>query len=223
MALKKKKAAAKRTTKKSPAKRAASGKKTSSKKKAAATKKSSTRKKTAARKKTSAKKKSSAGKKASASRKKPAAKKKTSKARFRRKARASTSKTSRKALVPKAPVTKTTRTAAAAKRLTALDLPAPLKDYASRLEKNLNQLERDISRAQANARKSGTQLLREASRYLGTLESWGETRWRKLTQPYQREAAKMLARVEAALPLAATARTPRKKKPARAAKRKTRR
>ena len=97
----------------------------------------------------------------------------------------------------------------------SVNLPATLGQYVKRIDKGLNTLERDLAKAQASARRQGTRLLRDASRYVGKLEHWGEVRWRRLTRPYQRDAAKLLARVEAAVGLVPAAKSRGKKKATR--------
>lgn len=84
-------------------------------------------------------------------------------------------------------------------------LPGTLRGYVREVESLLNRLEKEITKAGANARSSSARLLREASRWVGALEERGEGAWDRLTGPYRREAARLLDRLESAL-------TPAKKK-----------
>lgn len=97
-------------------------------------------------------------------------------------------------------------------------LPATFREYAAELRKRLDRLERDITRAQLQARRHAARLLREASQQLGRLEVAGEAGWRKLGASYQKELVALLKRLEKALAPPA-ARTPARKKKAAASRR----
>jgi hypothetical protein len=92
-------------------------------------------------------------------------------------------------------------------------LPGTLRGYVREVESLLNRLEKEITKAGANARSNSARLLREASRWIGALEERGEGAWDRLTGPYRREAARLLDRLESAL-------TPAKKTAKEKAKRK---
>lgn len=91
-------------------------------------------------------------------------------------------------------------------------LPATLREYASDLRKRLDRLERDLAKAQVEARKRAARLLREASHQLGRLEVGGEAAWRKLGAAYQKDLVALLERIEKALAPPAKRRPARKKK-----------
>jgi hypothetical protein len=94
-------------------------------------------------------------------------------------------------------------------------LPATLREFASLLRKRLDRLERDVTKAQLEARRRAARLLREASQQLGRLEVAGEAGWRKLGASYQRELVALLKRLERALAPPATRKPARKKAAAR--------
>ena len=96
-------------------------------------------------------------------------------------------------------------------------LPPTLREYAGELRKRLDRLERDIAKAQLQARRSAARLLREASQQLGRLEVAGEAGWRKLGASYQKELLALLKRLEKAVAPPARKATRRKKAPAKAA------
>ncbi len=92
-------------------------------------------------------------------------------------------------------------------------LPPTLREFASELRKRLDRLERDVTKAQLEARRRAATLLREASVQLGRLEVSGEAGWRKLGASYQKDLVALLKRLEKALaPLGA--RKPARKKAA---------
>lgn len=93
-------------------------------------------------------------------------------------------------------------------------LPPTLREYAGDLRKRLDRLERDLAKAQLEARKRAARLLREASHQLGRLEVGGEAAWRKLGAAYQKDLVALLKRIEKALAPAAKRRPARKKKAA---------
>lgn len=94
-------------------------------------------------------------------------------------------------------------------------LPPTLREYAGELRKRLDRLERDVTKAQLEARRRAARLLREASQQLGRLEVAGEAGWRKLGASYQKELVALLKRLEKALAPPA-ARKPARKKAAAA-------
>jgi hypothetical protein len=94
-------------------------------------------------------------------------------------------------------------------------LPRTLREFASELRKRLDRLERDITKAQLEARRRAARLLREASQQLGRLEVAGEAGWRKLGASYQKELVALLKRLERALAPPATRKPARKKAAAR--------
>lgn len=101
-------------------------------------------------------------------------------------------------------------------------LPATLREFAAELRKRLDRLERDVTRAQIEARRRAARLLRDASHQLGRLEVAGEAGWRKLGASYQKELVALLKRLEKALaPPAARkpARKPARKKKVAASRR----
>jgi hypothetical protein len=100
-------------------------------------------------------------------------------------------------------------------------LPPTLREFAGELRKRLDRLERDVTRAQLEARRRAAKLLREASQQLGRLEVAGEAGWRKLGASYQKELVALLKRLEKALAPPAARKSARKRpaapKPAPAA------
>ena len=104
-----------------------------------------------------------------------------------------------------------------ATRLARLEgqLPPTLREFASELRKRLDSLERDVTRAQLEARRRGASLLREASQQLGRLEVSGEAGWRTLGASYQKELIALLKRLEKALAPPAARKPARKKTAAR--------
>ena len=95
-------------------------------------------------------------------------------------------------------------------------LPTTLREYAAELRKRLDRLERDITKAQMEARRRAARLLREASHQLGRLEVAGEAGWRKLGASYQKDLVALLKRLEKAVA------PPAARKPARKPERKKR-
>jgi hypothetical protein len=95
-------------------------------------------------------------------------------------------------------------------------LPPTLREYAAELRKRLDRLERDLAKAQLEARKRAARLLREASQQLGRLEVGGEAAWRKLGASYQKDLVALLKRLEKAVspPMSARRRAPARKKTA---------
>ena len=80
-----------------------------------------------------------------------------------------------------------------------VDLPPTLREYVALVRRRLGQLEQQIVRARMDIRRRAARLLREGSHQLGRLEALGERRWRGLTDPYRRELARMLRRLERAV------------------------
>jgi hypothetical protein len=78
-------------------------------------------------------------------------------------------------------------------------LPPTLREYANQIRKQLDRLERELTRAQMTARRSAARLLREASQQLGRLEVAGEAGWRKLGASYQKDLLALLKRLEKAV------------------------
>ena len=96
-------------------------------------------------------------------------------------------------------------------------LPPTLREFAGELRKRLDRLERDVTRAQLEARRRAAKLLREASQQLGRLEVAGEAGWRKLGASYQKELVALLKRLEKALTPPAARKPARKKAAAKPA------
>lgn len=94
-------------------------------------------------------------------------------------------------------------------------LPPTLREFASELRKRLDNLERDVTKAQLEARRRAARLLREASHQLGRLEVAGEAGWRRLGASYQKDLVALLKRLEKALVPSAARKPARKKKVAR--------
>lgn len=111
----------------------------------------------------------------------------------------------------------TKRRRVATTRLARLEgqLPPTLREFASVLRKRLDNLERDVTKAQLEARRRAARLLREASHQLGRLEVAGEAGWRKLGASYQKDLVALLKRLEKALVPPAARKPARKKKAAR--------
>jgi len=78
-------------------------------------------------------------------------------------------------------------------------LPPTLREYAAELRRRLDSLERDLARAQLEARRRAARLLRDASHQLGRLEVGGEAAWRKLGASYQKDLVALLKRLEKVL------------------------
>jgi hypothetical protein len=91
-------------------------------------------------------------------------------------------------------------------------LPPTLREYAGELRRRLDRLERDVTKAQMEARRRAAKLLREASVQLGRLEVGGEAGWRKLGASYQKELVALLKRLEKALAPKAARKPARRKK-----------
>jgi hypothetical protein len=71
-----------------------------------------------------------------------------------------------------------------------------VRDYVKAVESLLDWLEHEVDRATAVAREQLDRLLKEASRQIEALESSGKKARRRLTEPYRRQAAKLLSRLE---------------------------
>ncbi len=98
------------------------------------------------------------------------------------------------------------------------ELPPTLQAYSKQVQKRLAALEKEIERAQTEARRRAARLLRKASHELGRLEAGGEQGWRKLAGDAQKQAIKLLAQLEKAIAPAGV-----RKKVVRAAKKRSRR
>ncbi len=101
------------------------------------------------------------------------------------------------------------------------ELPANLREYARQVRRRLTQVEREIDRAEAQARRRFTRLLRNASHELGHLEARGQAEWRKLTNPYRRRAVSLLKKLEKAVAPPARKKAARKKARKKTGRRKT--
>jgi len=86
------------------------------------------------------------------------------------------------------------------------ELPGTLREYSKDVQKRLARLEKEIDKATTATQKQATRLLREASYWLGQLETRGDAAWQKLTGRYRRDAVDMLRRLEELVPLRRAAR-----------------
>lgn len=86
-----------------------------------------------------------------------------------------------------------------AKGSVRFELPPTLQAYQKQVQKRLGALEKEIARAQTEARRRAARLLRNASRELGRLEAGGEQGWRKLAGDAQKQALRLLAQLEKAI------------------------
>ena len=91
------------------------------------------------------------------------------------------------------------RKAAPRRSVFDFELPPTLRAYASEVRKRLDAIERELARAQGDARRQAARVLREASQQLGKLEAQGEAGWRRLAAPYRKELVALLRRLEKAL------------------------
>ena len=104
------------------------------------------------------------------------------------------------ASVKKSTVRKTARKAGrSAKGRAGFELPPTLQAYSKQVQKRLAALEKEIERAQVEARRSAARLLRKASHELGRLEAGGEKGWHKLASDAQKQALKLLSQLEKAI------------------------
>ncbi len=76
------------------------------------------------------------------------------------------------------------------------ELPPTLREYAKQVRRRLDQLEKQIEKAQVQARRRAARLLREASHELGKLHVGGEAGWRRQAASYRRELVALLRRLE---------------------------
>jgi hypothetical protein len=83
--------------------------------------------------------------------------------------------------------------------LSRIELPPTLQAYQKQVQKRLGVLEKEIERAQLEARKQAARLLRNASRELGRIEAGGEQGWRKLAADAQKQALRLLSQLEKAI------------------------
>jgi len=91
--------------------------------------------------------------------------------------------------------------AGASKAIARLEqqLPKRLAEYVGQAQRRIDRLERDVLKAAGRTRKEAVRLIRDASHQLGKLEARGERSWRKLTDPYRKDAIKLLQRLEKAI------------------------
>ena len=94
---------------------------------------------------------------------------------------------------------KATRKAGGKKGARRLKLDADMKRYAGQVEKSLKRIEKEIDKAELRYRKTLAQLLRDASRQVGRLDSLGDKRWRDLIGPARRDFQSLLKRIEKAV------------------------
>jgi len=90
-----------------------------------------------------------------------------------------------------------------------------VRDYVKAVESLLDWLEREIDRATAAAREQLDRLLHEAGKQIETLEERGKEARRRLTQPYRKQAARLVARLEEGIADVAPGRAAPRAKPAR--------
>jgi len=83
--------------------------------------------------------------------------------------------------------------------LSRIELPPTLQAYQKQVQKRLGVLEKEIGRAQLEARRQAARLLRNASRELGRIEAGGEQGWRKLAGDAQKQALRLLSQLEKAI------------------------
>jgi len=93
------------------------------------------------------------------------------------------------------------RAAKAASRFDRItqDLPPTLRDFQKRVQTQLTRLEKEVTRAQLDARRQAARLLRQASHQLGRLEAQGEGAWQRLTENARKELLRLLRRLESAV------------------------
>jgi hypothetical protein len=95
-----------------------------------------------------------------------------------------------------------------------------VRDYVKAVESLLDWLEREIDRATSAAREQLDRLLHEAARQIETLEVRGKQARKRLTAPYRKQAAALVARLEEGIADVAPRLMSKPAKPAR--KRRTR-
>jgi len=71
-----------------------------------------------------------------------------------------------------------------------------VRDYVKAVESLLDWLEKEIDRATTAAREQLDRLLHEASRQIEVLEVRGKQARKRLTAPYRKQAARIVARLE---------------------------
>jgi len=71
-----------------------------------------------------------------------------------------------------------------------------VRDYVKAVESLLDWLEREIDRATSAAREQLDRLLHEAAKQIETLEERGKEARKRLTAPYRKQAARLVARLE---------------------------
>jgi hypothetical protein len=79
------------------------------------------------------------------------------------------------------------------------ELPPTLRDFRTRVERQLNALQEEVVRRSAPTRRQAAQLLRDASRQLGRLEAEGESGFRRLAENARQELVRLLSRLEKAI------------------------
>jgi hypothetical protein len=79
------------------------------------------------------------------------------------------------------------------------DLPTTLAAFRKEVRSRLNQAEKELDRANAQARRRLARLIRDGSHLLGRLEERGPAQWRKLTTPVRRDAQRLLANLARAV------------------------
>jgi hypothetical protein len=71
--------------------------------------------------------------------------------------------------------------------------------YVGEVQRLLDRLEREITRASERTRFEATRLLRQASKQLGTIEQRGQSNWARLAARYRNEAARLLSAIQEAI------------------------
>lgn len=79
------------------------------------------------------------------------------------------------------------------------NLPSNLAEFRKEVRARLNRVEKELDRANAQARRRLARLIRDSSHLLGRLEEKGPTQWRKLTTPARRDAQRLLSRLARAV------------------------
>jgi hypothetical protein len=90
-----------------------------------------------------------------------------------------------------------------------------VRDYVKAVESLLDWLEREIDRATSAAREQLDRLLHEAGRQIEVLEERGKEARKRLTAPYRKQAARLVARLEEGIADVAPGLTAPRAKPAR--------
>jgi len=90
-----------------------------------------------------------------------------------------------------------------------------VRDYVKAVESLLDWLEREIDRATSAARDQLDRLLQEAGRQIEVLEQRGKKARKRLTAPYRKQAARLVARLEEGIADVAPGLAAPRSKPAR--------